>query len=153
VNRLRKLLSLSPTDRWLLLQAGALLAAATLAAAVLPFPRMRRLQDLVIAAADRAKSSGQADEAAIIRAVTRASRCVPGAHCLPRSLAAQVLLAHYGYPTQLWIGATRSPAGELFAHAWLERHGRVVIGAVEGLSRYTRIPPLALERASRGERL
>jgi hypothetical protein len=47
--------------------------------------------------------------------------------CLPTALAARYLLARRGVATVLRIGVTRAPGG-LDAHAWLERHGEVLIG-------------------------
>ena len=43
--------------------------------------------------------------------------------CLQRSAVATCLLRHYGVPTQMVIGAQRTP---FKAHAWVEVNGRVV---------------------------
>jgi hypothetical protein len=80
----------------------------------------------------------------VVWAVTVASRYVPAATCLTQALATQILLSRRGHPTSLRIGVGRSEAGEFQAHAWVECQGRVVIGGIKALSRYT--PLLSLGR-------
>jgi hypothetical protein len=77
--------------------------------------------------------------------VTLASRCVPSATCLTQALAGQVLLSRHGHPASLRIGVARSAAGEFQAHAWVECHGRIVIGGAQTLSRFTPLPSLERE--------
>ena len=80
----------------------------------------------------------------IVTAVAFMSRYVPGVKCLERALAAKVLLSALGHPVDLRIGVDRGPGVQLEAHAWLEDDGRIVIGNVEDLGRYTRLPVLDL---------
>lgn len=75
-------------------------------------------------------------------AVTMASRCVPQATCLTQAIAAQLLLAWRGYPTHLRIGVAKGEGERFRAHAWVESHGRVIIGGSESLLRYTPLPSL-----------
>jgi hypothetical protein len=75
-------------------------------------------------------------------ALTRASRWVPGARCLTRALAGQVMLGRRGLPADLRLGVARTAAGGVEAHAWLERAGGVVVGDVPDLGRYARLPPI-----------
>ena len=82
----------------------------------------------------------------VVWAVTVASQYVPAATCLTQALAAQVLLSRLGHPASLRIGVSRDEAGEFQAHAWVECQGRVVIGGVQALSRFTPLPPLDGER-------
>lgn len=82
----------------------------------------------------------------IARAVTGASRAVPGAACLTQALAAQVLLERRGLPARVRVGVTRADGGQLLAHAWVESDGRIVLGGTD-LSGYT--PLAALERETR----
>jgi Transglutaminase-like superfamily len=77
----------------------------------------------------------------VVWAVQVASRRVPGASCLTQALAAKLLLARWGVPSQLRIGVARGEQGNFQAHAWLEAVGQVVIGDV-GLERYVRLPSL-----------
>ncbi len=74
-------------------------------------------------------------------AVLVASRRVPGASCLTQALAAKLMLARCGVPSQLRIGVARGEQGNFQAHAWLEAVGQVVIGDV-GLERYATLPSL-----------
>ena len=69
------------------------------------------------------------------RLVAAAANRIPGTTCLPRALATQVLLCRRGHAAQLRLGVNRDPKDRFEAHAWVETHGRVVIGDV-GLDRY-----------------
>jgi hypothetical protein len=51
-----------------------------------------------------------------------ASRFIPGARCLARAMAAQLLLARAGHLADLRIGV-RKDGNSLDAHAWLEFEG------------------------------
>ena len=70
-------------------------------------------------------------------AVRAASKGVPHATCLTQALAAQVLFVRHQYAVDLRIGVAKGEAGGLEAHAWLEHGGRVVVGNVRDLKRYT----------------
>ncbi len=52
------------------------------------------------------------------------------ATCLKRALTLSVLLEQRGIATRLRIGVSRQ-AGALRAHAWLEQHGRIILGLQE----------------------
>jgi len=126
--RIRKIRTLSAAD-WLLLP-GALLAVLAARAMLLlrPFGRVRGW-----AAAPVRKNPGIHDPALLAarvgRAVAAASACVPGGrNCLVRAIAVQRMLSGLGLPSELRIGASKSPAGQLAAHAWVECVGEIVIG-------------------------
>jgi hypothetical protein len=61
------------------------------------------------------------------RAVTLASRIVPGASCLTQALALQLILGHRGYATEVRIGV-KADGSAVAAHAWLLSDGKVAIG-------------------------
>ncbi len=61
------------------------------------------------------------------RAVDRAGAIIPGASCLTRALALQLILAYRGFATELHIGV-KPEAGGVAAHAWLLTDGRIAIG-------------------------
>ncbi len=81
-------------------------------------------------------------------AVSRAARLVPRASCLTQALVLQRVLARRGQECSLFLGALRPGAkpsnasrahSENFeAHAWIEWHGRVLIGG--DISRWTPFP-------------
>ena len=87
-----KLFRLPRSERRLLVTAALLLAAIKLGLTVLPYQRLRRLVDRLARSAPRRRLAPSASPERIARAVTRASRSVPGATCLPQALAAKVLL-------------------------------------------------------------
>lgn len=50
------------------------------------------------------------------------------ATCLKKALVLHALLARRGIKSQLLIGAAKAENGQLDAHAWLECHGKVLLG-------------------------
>jgi len=84
----------------------------------------------------------------VVWAVRVASRYMPGrVKCLAQALTAQVLLERRGYQTQLRIGVAKGEGGQLEAHAWVESQGRIVIGGLKDLARYTTLPTLEAKRS------
>ncbi|VVM04732.1 hypothetical protein MAMC_00199 [Methylacidimicrobium cyclopophantes] len=63
----------------------------------------------------------------LCRLVETAGRRLPWATCLYRAIAGRLLLALFGWPSQLFLGV-RLARGELQAHAWLVSEGRIVLG-------------------------
>jgi hypothetical protein len=130
--RARRFLLLSPVERNLLVSAALLLLMTGLGLRLLPSRTVRRL----LALASRGPGlpvAGPPSPREIARAVTAASRHVPGATCLTQALVAQMLFDRQGYPARVWIGAARDGEGAWRAHAWLEGQSGVVIGGAEGL--------------------
>ena len=72
--------------------------------------------------------------------VARVSRYVPKASCLTQALALQFLLARYGQGSRLQLGIGRDAHGTWQAHAWVEYSGEVILGEIEGLSRFQVFP-------------
>jgi hypothetical protein len=76
--------------------------------------------------------------------VNAAARAVPGASCLVKAFAAQLLLANAGQGSQMRIGVGRDDKGKFIAHAWLVSGGRVVVGGPSAdLERYTPLADLS----------
>ena len=55
-------------------------------------------------------------------------RVLPDRPCLTQALVARRLLRDCGVEATLRMGAVRWPDGEIGAHAWLERDGKVILG-------------------------
>jgi hypothetical protein len=77
-----------------------------------------------------------------IWAVKAASQYVPAATCLAQALATQTLLTKNGYRADLRIGVLKTKEGQLEAHAWVESDGKIVIGNLPDLARYSALPSL-----------
>ncbi len=137
-----KLFRLPRSERRLLVTAALLLTAIKLGLTLLPYRRLRRLVDRLARSTPRRRLEPSASPERIARAVTRASRSVPGATCLTQALAAKVLLDHRGHSTRVRVGIARAEGALPVAHAWVESDGRVVLGGSD-LTRYT---PLSLEK-------
>lgn len=139
--RLRKLAAMPASRRRDLLVALRLLWRARLGLWAKSFARLRKeFQKLERPQATPRGPRPTPDELAWC--IEAASRYVPAATCLVRSLAAQALLRHNGHQSTLRIGVARGPRGALDAHAWVECDGKVVVGEVENLGRYTPLPRL-----------
>jgi hypothetical protein len=80
------------------------------------------------------------DPQRLVRLVHLVARLVPGAHCLPRALVAQLLLRRRGLDPVLRFGV-RKDAGRLDAHAWLELDGAPLLESHETLRDYTPFTP------------
>lgn len=108
---------------------------------VLPYDKLCQLlfsRGHVIAAGPTHASVSQ-----IVRMVKALSRYIPAATCLTKALVTKVLLDRLGQPANLQIGVTKSSAGNLEAHAWVELDGKVVIGGRHReISRYTVLRPV-----------
>ena len=145
---LREWLSLSARDRGLLLRAALLLGGIRVGLWLLSFATLRRLLARLGQPAGRGVDREQVFVERVAWAVGVAGRHVPwDCTCLPRALAAQVLLARGGCPARLRIGVARNAARQLQAHAWVESRGNVVVGNLEDLARYV---PLPLDGAANG---
>ena len=73
-------------------------------------------------------------------AVRAAARRVPKAACLTQALALESLLADAGIRAEVRIGVARRADGSFEAHAWLEHDGRILIGGVPDMERFSVMP-------------
>jgi hypothetical protein len=148
MQRLRKLVHLTSSDRHLLVSAALVLGAIRLGLWLLPFQTLRRLLARSISVSTELQASDQAFVGKVVWAVEGASRYMPGGvKCLARALATQVLLGRCGHPTQLYIGVAKDKQGNLEAHAWVESQGRIITGGLRDMTRFTPLPSLEEERA------
>jgi len=70
-------------------------------------------------------------------------RFLPERPCLTQAFVLQYLLLRRGDDAaELHIGVTKDEDGELQAHAWVERHGRVLIGGTNAPQEYERFEDL-----------
>ena len=146
MERLRKFLNLSSSERWLLVKVAFLLGTIRLGLWLLPFRTLRRLLTGLTAAPARLQETGLSEASRIVRAVEMVGWHLPGiGTCLTQALTAQALLARRGYPTLLHIGVVRGREKRLEAHAWLESRGEVLIGGSE-IERYAPLVTLEEER-------
>lgn len=128
-------------------KAAVLVAALRTALAVLPFRVVLRTVKAV-APGDgpreqaRPRASREEIELALWGAEAAGRVVMRRNPCLPRALAALVLLRRRGVPAELRIGVGRDADGALKAHAWVESEGAVVAGGDVPLAEYERLPSL-----------
>lgn len=143
MKRMHKFLRMPAPDRRLLVESALLLGAVRVGLWLLTFQTLRRLLERIAQMTTRLQAADHDSIDRVVWAVTVVSRYVPGVRtCLTQALATQVLLGRRGHTTHLHIGVARSEEGQLQAHAWVEREGRIVIGDREDLSHYIPLPPL-----------
>ena len=141
LRKVRSHLRRSGFERRLLWKAWFLLVALRLGLSLFPLRTIHRL----LARAKRRETPDELDAERIgeqvALAVRVASRYVPGkVTCLPQAMAASVMLKHLGSRASLRIGVARGEKGEFQAHAWVEDRGRIIIGMLEDLRRFTPFP-------------
>jgi len=146
MKRLKKFLSFTPSDRYLLVSAALWLGAVRLGLWLLPFHIWWPLLGRMTQANTELHEANQDSINKITWAVTVVSRYIPGVKCLARALATQALLSQCGFPANLRIGVAKAEEGQLEAHAWVEVQGKIVIGDLGNLSLYTPLPPLQEQR-------
>ena len=137
--RLRNAAVLDGAELVFTFRALAWLAMARVALATIGFNRIRnRLEAMTTGS-----RAGDGYPRAVRRAISRASRTLPGTKCLPQSVAAFVLLRRGGHPAELTIGVAKNEneASPLDAHAWVRSGDLVVTGDHDGvdLSRFSEL--------------
>jgi hypothetical protein len=142
MDRLRKFLRLTWSDKALLLEATLLLAAVRIGLRVVPFGRLRHLLDRLSRPQRPTRDPRGVTRERTIWAVEAAGACFPSiGTCLTQAIAAYVLLGRMGHRSNLRIGVRRGPGRAFDAHAWLEQDGEILTGNFQR-SRYTPMAPL-----------
>ena len=113
---IRRFLQVGPAERHLLVRAMFALVFVRL---WLPWVRLERWA--------RGTAKQPRSLQTTLWAVRTAASLVPGTTCLPAALVMQRFLAAGGHESELHIGVARQD-GHFAAHAWVTRHGEVVIG-------------------------
>lgn len=140
--RLHKFLSLTISDRILLVQAGIVLLGIRLGLRLLPFQTLYRLVSKITSATTELPEVDSTSIDKVSWAVVTVSRYLPKVKCLARALTTQILLSWRGKSANLCIGVAKGESGKLEAHAWVESRGKILIGDLPDLSRYTLLPSL-----------
>jgi len=126
-----KLMRLPLADWALLLEATIAVVGVRLALWAVEFGRLRAALDKLAANRGGEKPAAEPLVSKIAWAVGAIARRVPRATCLTQALATRWMLERRNVPATLRIGVARSSGRAIEAHAWLECHGRIVIGEAE----------------------
>ena len=148
MRRLKRFAQLAPSERRLLMRVLFVVGVARTSLWVMPVEAARRAVSRAAAGA-----AGNSVEQ-VVWAVRVVSRYLPGATCLTQAIAAQALLTHSGFPSQVEIGVakerkddrdnrsdkadkakTEDESRGFHAHAWVVCKGQVVLGGRQ-LERY-----------------
>ena len=142
MRQILKFVRLPSIEQWLLVKSAFLLVVVRLGLFLFSF---KTLLDFINTVKPKNRDRSNADNMApdrIAWAVTAASRYIPFTRCLSKAMVAQILFARLGYPAKLRIGVLKSDKGQLEAHAWVESQGRIVIGNLEDISRFSMLSSL-----------
>ena len=126
MRRVRKFLSLSLREKFLLMEAVILVSAIRVGLTLLPFSTLQKLLAKVTKKNIDLERKRRFSIDQVAWSVAAVSHCVPKATCLVQALAIQVLLLSQGYPANLQIGVDKRGRSELQAHAWVESQGRIL---------------------------
>lgn len=145
MKRIHKFLQLSWPDQLLLIQTILVLAVVTLGLRILPWLTLQRL---LLKLANRHSRFVLAQCPSVQRiawAIQVAGWYVPKATCLPRALAAQLLLIQSAYLADLRIGVAKNEDEKFEAHAWVASENGIIIGDVPDLDRFVPLSSMARE--------
>jgi hypothetical protein len=139
---MRRWFSLTRNERRLVISAAALIATTAVGVRLLGIRRLLKWADRPIGRSEHATAecataehAQNAEMEALVIAVDRAGRYVPGGTCLAKALALARMLRARGIAADVRVGVRT--AGGFDAHAWIECEGKRL--AVNG-SQFTALP-------------
>ena len=159
MRRILKFVRLPSTEQRVLVKSAFLLVEVRLSLFIFPFRTLLNLLERAKSESRVANNVNGMTSDRIAWAVVVASRYIPFTKCLAQAIVTQILFARYGYTAQLHIGVAKDGRERLKAHAWVESQGRIVIGDLKDISRYSQLPSLKRENSKaiylkgRGEKL
>ena len=148
---LRRYRALSAADRWLVIEAAALLAAVRLGIAGARVSVLRRALDRSLRLLTPHSVGKPVPPVSRLGwAVAAASRHVPfRSTCLVESLAVDAMVRRRGYArgyaSDIRFGVRPPRGGVLAGHAWVEHDGAVVFGSLTELAEYSVLSTRAVE--------
>jgi hypothetical protein len=142
MKRLLDFVRLPVEDEWLLIKSFLLLVVVRISLFVLPFRSVRWLLTQWKRRTVRADHLDLNHIRKVTWAIKSASIFVPRATCLTQGISVVLLLGQLGQLAHLKIGVAKGTSQDLVAHAWVESHGRVVLGNDTNPSHYTVLTPL-----------
>jgi hypothetical protein len=142
MRRIYKFLRLPFQDQRLFLKSFCVLIAIRVGLSVLAFQTLRFLLASLTPSVSDFPQTNTTAMLKVSRTVEIISRYVPAMTCLTQALATHFLLARSGQASALRIGVAKSQEGKFQAHAWVESQGRIIIGKLPDLRRYSVLPPL-----------
>ena len=125
--------------------AAVLIAQVTIGVALRLFP-VASLSRAIESLRSIAARAVRVPEERVAWAIEGVGRRLPWiSTCLVRALAADLFLSAPGRTGHVKIGVRRSAGGALQSHAWFEREGRILVGAV-GTGAYVHFLTLHISR-------
>ena len=144
--RLQTLRDLTIREYGVLLVTFAVVVTVRLALWLLPSREIIQFASRLPEARRVPLDDGHTAASTVVWAVDAVARRLPNASCLTQALSGKLLLAWFGYRSELCLGVAHADDRSLRAHAWLEREGRPVLGG-SGIRSMVRLPEFP-DRAS-----
>ncbi|MDI6724002.1 MAG: lasso peptide biosynthesis B2 protein [Methanobacterium sp.] len=134
MSKIKTFLKLNSTEKFILIKAFFLLLTVRIMLWILPFSFIQKITRRLTDVSEDMMSEISIEK--LTWAIRVMSIYTPGATCLTRAIAAQILLARYNYSSSIKIGVSKNDE-EFEAHAWLEKDGGIILGESE--TQYTPI--------------
>ena len=131
MNTYQKIIALSWTERFLLVEACLYLGMARAALLTLPFKRIAPFLGEQVEKDDVRETDSPPSNIArrIGWAVDVMSRRTPWeSACLAQAIAGKFMLKRRGLTSLLYLGTRKDEAGQFTAHAWLQNGNEILLG-------------------------
>jgi len=144
MHRVKQFVAAPLSDKVRLVSVSVLLLTLHIALVVFSLSEVRAV---LVRGSDFAADGlpGDPTPSRLARTVDVADHHLPGDRtCLVRSVTAETLLRLYGHRPEHRIGVMKDEdgGGGIRAHSWIELDGEILIGELEDLSEYSRLPSL-----------
>ncbi len=127
----RKFIGLPPSRKWALLLASYWVGIFKVCVRLLSYQRLHKVVNILSRRQYHTQLSAD-DLAWAVETIGHKSRT----SCLPRALAAHVLMQQRGLSSQLRLGVRMDANHQYDMHAWVEDDGTILVGKLENLSDY-----------------
>jgi Transglutaminase-like superfamily len=142
MKKIQKFLYLEPNERYLLVETFLLLNLIRISFLVVKFPTLKRLLNKISQFNSEQNIYSDVLIDKIVWRVEVSTHLSPGgAKCLVRALVVNTMMERAGFNPTLQIGVNDNPSNNFQAHAWVEYKGRIIIGDLPDLEKYSVLLP------------
>lgn len=143
MKKIQKFLHLKSNERYLLIETFLLLNLIRISFLVLKFPALQNILNKISQFNPHEIVCSEELTDKIVWRVEISSQLSPGGvKCLARALLVHTLMKRAGFNPILRIGVTDNPLKNFQAHAWVEYEGKIVIGNLPDLKKYSVLHPI-----------
>jgi Transglutaminase-like superfamily len=145
MKKIQKFLYLEPSERYLLIETFLMLNFIRICFLTVKFPTLQSLLNRIsrFNSSENFRSDELIDKI-VWRVEVSTSLSPGGAKCLARALVVHTMMERAGFNPILQIGVTDNPLKNFQAHAWVEYEGKIIIGNLPDLKKYSVLHPIWL---------